>query len=227
EALDVELPEESDGVHAVEAQPDWSQAPGGEVTFAPGDLGEGGPPVESAPARAPGEAVQGYAPPPPPPPPLEADGAPVAPIAPTVPASAGPAAGSAIPRDAEPAPAPAPMIVEQEPARTSAASVPSAAGEPPAPAAVAAPAPRELGPDEQAELAAIDAQIAEVEAKIARDEEAMLELISATEGEGAPQGSLVDDARFRDLAQRLPRLQADLERLRERRAQIQPVVPRP
>src|SRR5690606_10522040 len=136
EALDVEHPEDSDGVHAVEAQPDWSQAPGGEATWAPGDLGEQGEPsVETAPARAPAPAVQGYAPPPPPPPPLAADGAPLAPIAPTVPAAAdAPTAGSAIPRDAEPAPAPAPIVVEQEPARI---PVEPAAVEPAAPAAVA------------------------------------------------------------------------------------------
>lgn len=220
EALDVEHPEDSDGVHAVQAQPDWSQAPGGEATWAPGDLGEDG----QAPAQ-PALDTRSDAPPPPPPPPLETDGAPLAPIAPTVPAAAdAPTAGSAIPRDAEPAPAPAPIVVEQEPARV---PVEPAAVEPAAPAAVAAPAPRELAPDEEAELAALDARIAEVEAKIARDEEAMMELISATEGEAAPQGALVDDARFRDLAQRLPQLQADLERLRERRAQIQPVVPRP
>jgi len=97
--------------------------------------------------------------------------------------------------------------------------------EPSAPAAVASPAPRDLAPDEQAELAALDAQIAEVEQKIASDEEALMVLIS--ENEASQQDALVDDPHFRDIAQRLPRLQADLERLRERRAQIQPAVSHP
>jgi hypothetical protein len=213
QAEDVELPEDSDGVHAVEAQPDWSQAPGGEATWAPGDLGEGGaapsqpaPPVEAAPAERPAAtAARAPAPPPPPPPPLEADRAPAA-VAdePPVPAPDGNAAEPV----AEQAPAPEPSEAE-----------------PSAPAAVAAPAPRDLGPDEQAELAELDARIAEVEAKIASDEETLMALIS--ENEATQHDALVDDPKFRDIAQRLPKLQADLERLRERRAQIQPSVPRP
>lgn len=248
EPAGVEPPEASDGVHAVEAEPDWSQAPGGEAEWAPGDLGEGGeapaparqaapgrpsaptkqaapaPPVETAPVRAtaapaasapapdaeapapdPSSATAARAPappPPPPPPPLEADGEPIA-------ARAAPAAVE------EPAPALA----------APAAAVEPPAVEPSAPAAVASPAPRDLAPDEQEQLAALDAQIEEVEAKIASDEEALMALIS--DDGGTPQGALVDDPHFRDIAQRLPKLQADLERLRERRAQIQPVVPSP
>ncbi|HSJ96152.1 MAG TPA: hypothetical protein VLC53_03705, partial [Myxococcota bacterium] len=148
-------------------------------------------------------------PPPPPPPPLEADGAPIATRAP---APEDEAAGAAPELDA-------PAAGEPEVASDDPPSEPSA------PAAVAAPAPRNLAPDEQAELAALDAQIAEVEAKIARDEEALMVLIS--ENEAAQHDALVDDPQFRDIAQRLPKLQADLERLRERRAQIQPVVSRP
>lgn len=226
EAEDVERPEESDGVHAVRADPDWSEAPGAEATWAPGDLGEDGqpppapeatdpPPVETAappPVDVPAEPVPtdtaARPAPPPPPPPLEADGAPVT-------------AASAPPALPEPPPLPV-----EAPSRETLVEEPAGqAAEPEAPAAVAAPAPRHLPPDEQAELAALDAEIAEVEARIAQDEEALMVLISETDE--APRSALVDDPRFRDIAQRLPKLQADLERLRERRAQIQPAVSRP
>lgn len=218
EVEDVERPEDSDGVHAVEAEPDWSEAPGAEAAWAPGDLGEDGrpvqtptaPPVEESARSAPpttaarpvtpAAAARPEPPPPPPPPPLEADGAPV--TAASVPVA--------------PAPEPVAAPSEEPTARPA---------EPVAPAAVAAPAPRHLPPDEQAELAGLDAEIAEVEARIAQDEEALMVLISATDE--APRTALVDDPRFRDIAERLPRLQADLERLRERRAQIQPAVSRP
>lgn len=222
EAEDVELPEESDGVHAVEAQPDWSEAPGGEAAWAPGDLGEEGQapapsvpaPVESAPATA---GRSPAPPPPPPPPPLDAGAVPIAADGAPVPA----------PTAAAAPPAPAPALAPPEPAAASDTLDETAPVEPPAPAAVAAPAPRHLAPDEQAELAELDRQIAEVEAEIARDEEALMGLISEGEGEATPRQALVDDPRFRDIAQRLPRLQADLERLRERRAQIQPSVSTP
>lgn len=240
EAEGVELPEESDGVHAVETRPDWSEAPGGEATWAPDDIGDAGapapgapgqrapqPPVEAAPVAgtattaagplsAPEPATDGAAltpPPPPPPPPLEADGAPVA-VAPPEPEEEPAVAGEAPAAESSPA-APA----------TEAAMAVGRAPEPSAPAAVAAPAPRDLAPDEEEELAKLDAQISEVEAKIARDEEALMGLISSDEA--ARHDALVDDPKFRDIAQRLPQLQADLERLRERRAQIQPAVSRP
>lgn len=258
EAQGVEHPEDSDGVHAVEAQPDWSQAPGGEATWAPGDLGEEGraptaatppvpppaetPPVQAAPATETRAAA--HAPvPPPPPPPLEADGAPIAdapavveepavahepvavdePVAVEAIAVEEPVAVSATPPAPEPAPVPAPVAVDEPPIAAIEDAAPVA--EPSAPAAVAAPAPRDLAPDEQEELAALDAQIADVEAKIASEEEAMMVLIG--DDANAAQGALVDDPQFRDIAQRLPKLQADLQRLRERRAQIQPVVPTP
>jgi hypothetical protein len=258
---DVELPEDTTGVHAVEAQPDWSQAPGGEASWAPGDLGEEGepgttarpaPPAEPPAVQAPAAATRApdasaaaapiphdasaaaapiaddraIAPPPPPPPPLEADGSPIAP-----PAAADEPALAASPREA-PAPMPEPHAPELAPAALPAgAGRPATEGDPAEPAsepstpAVAAPAPRELAPDEHEELAKLDAEIAEMEARIARDEEALMVLIS--EGEAGSQDALVDDPHFRDIAQRLPKLQADLERLRERRAQIQPALSRP
>ena len=207
----IELPEETDGVHAVEATPDWSQAPGAEAQWEPGDLGEetdGAPPAarprppaqaRPTPAAVPAEATE-------PSETLAADEAPITPPAATPPAA------PAAPRPAEGA-----RAIEQDGAL--------AGGEPRAPAAVASPAPRPLGSEERAELADLDARIAEVEAEIARDEETLLELISAQES--ARHEVLVDDPRFRDVAQRLPRLQADLERLRERRAQIEPAAPHP
>lgn len=222
-ADDVERPEDSDGVHAVTSEPDWSQAPGGETEWAPDQLGEDDeiarqPVRESAPAPAPGRtsvsapepvtepesrtAAAPHAIPPPPPPPLEADGTPVA-------APAGEAPG-----DGE--------------AAASARSGESFDGgsqlpfdEPPAPAAVAAPAPA-LEPDERARLEELDREIASIEGEIARDEETLMGILSETDS--VEQNTLVDDPRFRDVAQRLPRLQADLERLRERRARIQPRV---
>ncbi|MCZ7620019.1 MAG: hypothetical protein M5U32_17590 [Myxococcota bacterium] len=223
---DVEVPESSDGVHAVASEPDWSEAPGGEAEWAPGDLGEDGEiasrrpepqpdtapgdvldPTAGAPAEdAPRTTTARIAPaPPPPPPPLEADGTPVAAPARTRPE---PDATSAA------RPAPAPFGTRSE--------LPF--DEPPAPAAVAAPAPRPLEPDEQLKLDELDREIAGIEGEIARDEETLMLLISETEA--AEQNALVDDPRFRDVAKRLPRLQADLERLREQRARIQPSVTR-
>lgn len=242
EAEGVELPEESDGVHAVEARPDWSEAPGGEAAWAPGDLGDEkatpaqapveAPPVaatatagRAAPAPEPAIDDAALAPPPPPPPPLEADGAPVAVVPPApepdpAPARSAPA-GREAPVDRE---APVAESAPGLPAPEAAVAV-GRAPEPSAPAAVAAPAPRDLAPDEAEELAKLDAQISEVEAEIARDEEALMGLISSDEA--TRHDALVDDPKFRDIAQRLPQLQADLERLRERRAQIQPAVSRP
>jgi hypothetical protein len=103
-----------------------------------------------------------------------------------------------------------------------AASARSALEEPPAPAPVAAP-PRDA--ETTAALGQLDGQIAALEGEIARDEEALMQLISATEGER--KGPIVDDPKFREIAQRLPRLQADLEALRERRGSIEPTPVRP
>jgi hypothetical protein len=220
---DVEGPEASDGIHAVASEPDWSEAPGAETVWAPGDLGEEdggarrpsdpeaadaagtGPAAAEPPQTA---AVPQTVPPPPPPPPappLEADGAPVA--APAR-ARSDPDGTRASPRAETPFGARSELPFE----------------EPTAPAAVAAPAPHPLEPDEQAKLEQLDREIAGIEDEIARDEETLMLLLSETEA--VEQNVLVDDPRFRDVAQRLPRLQADLERLREQRARIQPSVTR-
>ncbi len=244
-AADVEIPEHSDAVHAVASEPDWSQAPGGETDWAPDQLGEAGelgamdeaghaaretagetsaPPAaeahtepssnssaEPVPALATEaepepEARSASAPrvvPPPPPPPLEADGTPVA--APT----------RAVPASSE----------TSAPARgtgTFASDSELPFDEPPAPAVVAAPRPPALEPDERARLEELDREIASIEGEIARDEDTLMVILSETDA--VDQKTLVDDPRFREVAQRLPRLQADLERLRERRARIQPRV---
>lgn len=219
----VEVPEHSDGVHAVTSEPDWSQAPGGEAEWAPGELGEDDdvaaiPPRDSAPqspAESPPAVSAASAPmptvatpdlvPPPPPPPLEADGAPVA--------------TPAIERSQD---APARVPVRGGGSFASGSELPF--DEPAAPATVAAPAPAALAPDERAKLEQLDREIADIEREISRDEETLMVVLSETEG--ANQASLVDDPRFRDVAQRLPRLQADLERLREQRDRIQPRVTR-
>lgn len=226
-AEDVEVPEDSDGVHAVASEPDWSQAPGGETEWAPEQLGEDDevaprPVVESAPppalepvtaplaepamepppATEPRTAATPRVVPPPPPPPLEADGAPVA------------APARAVPDDATD-----PGATRRVESFDGGSELPF--DEPSAPATVAAPAPA-LEPDERAKLEELDREIAGIEGEIARDEETLMVILSETES--VEQNTLVDDPRFRDVAQRLPRLQADLERLRERRARIQPRV---
>ncbi len=246
-ADDVESPEHSDGIHAVTSEPDWSQAPGGETEWAPDQLGEEDeiarqplressseptgeplaepdpkpglepalepsaapvPTVRSEPAAEP-EARTATAPrivpppPPPPPPPLEADGAPIAAPARVVPEAA-----------AVPTPDRETGFFDGD------SELPF--DEPPAPATVASPAPPALEPQERVKLEELDREIASIEGDIARDEETLMVILSETEG--VEQNTLVDDPRFRDVAQRLPRLQADLERLRERRARIQPRV---
>ena len=249
-ADDVEFPEHSDGVHAVTSEPDWSQAPGGETEWAPDQLGEedeiARQPLRESPAEPTGEphaqpdpkpglepalepsaapvptestevatepaaepeartatAPRVVPPPPPPPPPLEADGAPIAAPARVVPETV-----------AVPKPARGTGFFDGD------SELPF--DEPPAPATVAAPAPPALEPEERAKLEELDREIASIEGDIARDEETLMVILSETEG--VEQNTLVDDPRFRDVAQRLPRLQADLERLRERRARIQPRV---
>ena len=61
----------------------------------------------------------------------------------------------------------------------------------------------------------LDARIRALEEVIARDEQALKVLISAEAGEG---GSLAESAELREIARRLPGLQAKLRALRERRA---------
>ena len=80
----------------------------------------------------------------------------------------------------------------------------------------------EIGPRtpvDAAELAELDHQIATLEDKIAKDEDALTVLISVPDPQR--KGPLVDDPKFREIAKRLPKLQADLQSLRERRGQVQ------
>ncbi|MEE9607730.1 MAG: hypothetical protein V3U03_08305, partial [Myxococcota bacterium] len=80
---------------------------------------------------------------------------------------------------------------------------------PPSTSAVAqAPAPP------AAELAA---RIAELEGAIARDEEALKQLISEAHAESSDP--ILESEELREIARRLPALQADLRALREQRAQ--------
>jgi hypothetical protein len=55
------------------------------------------------------------------------------------------------------------------------------------------------------------AQIAEIERQIARDRTTLRELIGAT---GVPRADIALDPRLREIAERLPRLQRELEALR-------------
>jgi len=80
----------------------------------------------------------------------------------------------------------------------------------------------EIGPRkpvDAAVLAELDHQIAELEAQVAKDEDSLTTLISVPEQQR--KGPLVDDPRFREIAKRLPKLQADLQALRERRGTLQ------
>lgn len=80
----------------------------------------------------------------------------------------------------------------------------------------------ELGPRtpvDAAALAELDRQIADLEARVAKDEDALTALISVPEQQR--KGQLVDDPHFREIAKRLPKLQADLQALRERRGTLQ------
>jgi len=114
------------------------------------------------------------------------------------------------------APAPAPPPAPARPA------APVATGEPADPDAVSAPPPAPvapLAPKQTAELAKLDGQIRSLEAEISTHEEKLAALISNT-NEG--QKPLVDDPQFREISQRLPKLQAELQSLREQRNKIQP-----
>ena len=107
---------------------------------------------------------------------------------------------------------PAPLSQDVQEA-TSAVSAP-----PPAPAAP-------IGPDEQAQLSELDAQIATVLEEIDQREETLAILISSADEQR--EIPLVDDPQFREISQRLPKLQADLQTLRERRNKIQPAAATP
>jgi hypothetical protein len=65
----------------------------------------------------------------------------------------------------------------------------------------------------------LDARIAELEAVIAEDEEAIKSLISDVGGGGALDRG--DDPEFRSIAARLPKYLAELRALRERRARLE------
>jgi Domain of unknown function (DUF4124) len=67
------------------------------------------------------------------------------------------------------------------------------------------------------EMADLDREIDAVEAQIAEQEEALIGMVSAA----GDQNALADDPSFREIAQRLPKLEAQLNELRERRAQIE------
>jgi len=90
----------------------------------------------------------------------------------------------------------------------------------PPPAPVAA-----LAPTQAAELSKLDAEIDAVENQIAAREERLAALISSSEAERTTP--LVDDPSFREISQQLPKLQAELRTLRDRRNKIQPAAPTP
>jgi hypothetical protein len=79
-----------------------------------------------------------------------------------------------------------------------------------------AAAARRVTPPTPEELPQLDARIRELETQIT---EAEVELADRT---GAPEGAAPDAAAVREVAERLPRLQAELAALRERRALAAP-----
>jgi prefoldin subunit 5 len=83
----------------------------------------------------------------------------------------------------------------------------------------------ELEPKEQAAISELDQQIESVQAEIAEREETLATLISTSDEDRTTP--LVDDPAFREISQRLPKLQADLQTLRERRNKIQPTASTP
>jgi hypothetical protein len=78
----------------------------------------------------------------------------------------------------------------------------------------AAPAPVDAAPPEAAGAPELDGRIAALEEEIARDEERIKAWVSDP---AVDPGTLADDPEFRELAARLPRLQADLRSLREQK----------
>jgi len=94
--------------------------------------------------------------------------------------------------------------------------------------AVSAPPPAALitlDPEQQAELTGLDQQIEGIQSEIAKREDTLAALISTSDEQRTTP--LVDDPAFREISQRLPKLQADLQTLRERRNKIQPTAPTP
>ncbi len=139
-----------------------------------------------------------------------------------------PVASAPPPVATPPAPAPAatstaPTAAEPKAAAPKAAA-PLAADKPSDPDPVSAPPPAPvapLAPKQTAELAKIDGQIQTLEAEISDHEEKLATLISTADD----QKPLVDDPKFREISQRLPKLQAELQSLREERNKIQPATP--
>ena len=94
--------------------------------------------------------------------------------------------------------------------------------------AVSAPPPATvitLDPEQQAGLTELDQQIEGIQSEIAKREDTLAALISTSDEQRTTP--LVDDPAFREISQRLPKLQADLQTLRERRNKIQPTAPTP
>lgn len=100
------------------------------------------------------------------------------------------------------------------PPRTDVAAPPSDAVRP-ASASVAAAPPGAVAAPAPVDPAALDEQIRTLEAQVGRDEAALQDLLSQPRVEGAPR--LADREDFREIAQRLPKLQADLKALRQQR----------
>jgi hypothetical protein len=82
-----------------------------------------------------------------------------------------------------------------------------------------------LDPEQQAVVAELDEQIEDVQSEIAKREDTLASLISTADEQRTTP--LVDDPAFREISQRLPKLQADLQTLRERRNKIQPTASTP
>jgi hypothetical protein len=82
-----------------------------------------------------------------------------------------------------------------------------------------------LDPEQEAAVTELDQQIEGIQSEIAKREETLAALISTSDEERTTP--LVDDPAFREISQRLPKLQADLQTLRERRNKIQPTAPTP
>jgi len=134
------------------------------------------------------------APPPVAPAPAAVEPAPAQPAPALAPEPATPAVDAAPPGTKEAAPAPAP---------TSAPAPATAPGESAAPPAERAPSASSIDPRDQ--------EIAQLEAAIERDREELRNLISTPRWDAS---ELASDAHVREIAERLPRLQAELAALR-------------
>ena len=139
-------------------------------------------------------------------------------------------------RDAASAPAGAPTAAPAEHATPDVAAAPPAPSAPVAPtgefreserpsqdaspeAPLGAPAPsgaREVAEAAPAGPGSLDARIAALQQEIDRDQSALENFLSEQPKEGAPL--LPDRPEFRQIAHRLPKLQAELARLKEERA---------